>query len=242
MLTAILAGSVSILVRDTAGIGFSAAPAAIVVYYHVASPCERELPLGIPNIVLLVVLFVGSLAAAVSDCRGGTDSSEPVSGCGSSSAGSGRGGPGNAGRCSGSRRGRRSTARCQLGGGVGTGRRTVVSARRRRPSPGPRSAPATKTSRSASVRVASSSSSAHRATGLVLRHHLAIDPARVRVIGHSEGAIHAISLAAADEVVLRVQGRRRNAGWRRGFLAHDPVAELARVTVPVFAVTGDGDL
>ena len=63
--TAILAGSLSILVRDTAGIGFSAAAAAIVFYYHVAFPFERELPLRIPNIVLPVVLFVGSLAAAV---------------------------------------------------------------------------------------------------------------------------------------------------------------------------------
>lgn len=63
--TAILAGALSILVRDTAGIGFSAAAAAIVFYYHVAFPFERELPLRIPNIVLPVVLFVGSLAAAV---------------------------------------------------------------------------------------------------------------------------------------------------------------------------------
>jgi uncharacterized protein len=136
-----------------------------------------------------------------------------------------------------------------------------------------------------------------------LRRHRAVDPARVLVIGHSEGAVHAISLAAADpslaglgilagsavtgeatirwqaerivptlpalaralirvlrqtperaqaklfakvratdEVVLRVQGRRLNAGWLREFLDHDPSAELASVTVPVFALTGDSDL
>ncbi len=136
-----------------------------------------------------------------------------------------------------------------------------------------------------------------------LRRHEAVDPARVLVIGHSEGAMHAISLAAADpdlagvgvlsgpavtgeatlrwqaqqivptlpafvrvlmrllrqtpegaqnklfarvratdEVVLRVQGRRLNAGWLRGFLDHDPAAEFARVRVPVFALTGDLDL
>lgn len=63
--TAILAGSLSILVRDTAGIGFSAMAAAIVFSCHVAFPFERKLPLRIPNIVLPVVLFVGSLAAAV---------------------------------------------------------------------------------------------------------------------------------------------------------------------------------
>ncbi|MFP4310538.1 MAG: alpha/beta hydrolase family protein [Nitriliruptoraceae bacterium] len=136
-----------------------------------------------------------------------------------------------------------------------------------------------------------------------LRGHPAIDPKRVLVVGHSEGAIHAISLAAADaslaglgilsgpavtgeatlrwqaarilptlpalvrflvrvlrqtperaqaklfakvratdEVVLRVQGRRLNAGWLRGFLDHDPSVELAQVRVPVFALTGDRDL
>ncbi len=136
-----------------------------------------------------------------------------------------------------------------------------------------------------------------------LRDNPAIDPARVLVIGHSEGAIQAISLAAADaslaglgifagpavtgeatmawqaeqivptlpafvrvlirvlrqtperaqaklfakvratdEVVLRVQGRRLNAGWLRGFIDHDPSSELARVAVPVFALTGDRDL
>ncbi len=65
VIAAILAGAFSILIRDTAGIGFSAAAAAVLFYYHVAFPFERELPLRIPNIVLPVVLFVGSLAAAV---------------------------------------------------------------------------------------------------------------------------------------------------------------------------------
>jgi uncharacterized protein len=136
-----------------------------------------------------------------------------------------------------------------------------------------------------------------------LRRHGSIDPARVLVIGHSEGAVHAISLAAADaslaglgilagpavtgeatmrwqagkivptlpavaralirvlrqtpdraqaklftkvratdEAVLRIQGRRLNAGWLRGFLDHDPSADLARLAVPVLALTGDRDL
>lgn len=136
-----------------------------------------------------------------------------------------------------------------------------------------------------------------------LSGHPAIDGDRVLVIGHSEGAVHAMSLAAADrnlaglgilagpavtgettmrwqaeqivttlpalvrglihvlrqtpdraqaklftkvrntdEVVLRVQGRRLNAGWLRGFLDHDPAADLARVVVTVFALTGGRDL
>jgi uncharacterized protein len=136
-----------------------------------------------------------------------------------------------------------------------------------------------------------------------LRAQPAIDAGRVLVIGHSEGAIHATSLAAADpglaglgllagpattgeitlgwqaeqivptlpavvrgllrvlrqspdrsqarlfakirssdEPIMRVQGRRLNAGWLRGFIDHDPAPELARVTVPVFALTGDRDL
>ena len=136
-----------------------------------------------------------------------------------------------------------------------------------------------------------------------LRDHPAIDATRTLVIGHSEGAVHATSIAAADdslagvgllagpavpgaetmrwqaerilptlpvvvrgllrllrqnpataqsklfarlrnsdEVVLRVQGRQLNAGWLRGFIDHDPAEELARVSVPVFALTGDRDL
>lgn len=62
---AILAGGVTLLVRQTAGIGFSAAAAALLIYYHFGFPWKRELPRGIPNIVLPIVLFVLSLAAAI---------------------------------------------------------------------------------------------------------------------------------------------------------------------------------
>ncbi len=136
-----------------------------------------------------------------------------------------------------------------------------------------------------------------------LRGDTRIDPDRVLVLGHSEGAVHAVSLAAADPrlagvgllagitttgeetlqwqaqrivptlpapvrlllrllrqtpdraqeklfarirasdaAVLRVQGRRINAGWMRGFLDHDPAVELAAVAVPVLALTGEQDL
>ena len=129
------------------------------------------------------------------------------------------------------------------------------------------------------------------------------DRDRVLVIGHSEGALHAASLAAAtpelagvcllagpavtgeealrwqahhivatlpspvravlrllrqtperaqgklfakvrgtEQDVMRIQGRRINAGWMRGFLDHDPAQDLARVEVPVLAVTGELDL
>lgn len=130
-----------------------------------------------------------------------------------------------------------------------------------------------------------------------------LDAANLSVIGHSEGAMHAAALAAAnpdlvgvvllsgpavpgeevlrwqsakivptlpvvvrgllrilrqspgraqdkvfrrvratDRNVIRVQGAKLNAGWMRGFLDHDPATDLARITVPVLAVTGDADL
>ena len=136
-----------------------------------------------------------------------------------------------------------------------------------------------------------------------LRSHVAVDPDRVLVIGHSEGALHATSLAAreptlagvgllaapastgevtmrwqaevilptlpapirgllrvlrqsperaqaklfekvraTDDAVMRVQGKRVNAGWLRGFIDHDPAPDLRRIAVPVFALTGDRDL
>ena len=59
VLAAVLAGGSTLLARQTAGIGFSAGAAAILFYYHVAFPWKRELPLGVPNVVLPVVLGAG---------------------------------------------------------------------------------------------------------------------------------------------------------------------------------------
>lgn len=42
--------------------------------------------------------------------------------------------------------------------------------------------------------------------------------------------------------VARVGGRRLNARWHREFMAHDPRTDLARITVPVLALTGAKDL
>jgi pimeloyl-ACP methyl ester carboxylesterase len=42
--------------------------------------------------------------------------------------------------------------------------------------------------------------------------------------------------------VARIGGARINARWTREFLDHDPRADLARVTVPVLALTGGKDL
>ncbi len=136
-----------------------------------------------------------------------------------------------------------------------------------------------------------------------LRAQPGVDGDRVVVIGHSEGALHALSLAAEDRglagvcllagpavtgeaalrwqavriiatlpapvrlllrvlrhsperaqaklfaklrasdvPVLRIQGRRSNAGWLRGFIDHDPAEEFRRLQVPLLAVTGDLDL
>jgi pimeloyl-ACP methyl ester carboxylesterase len=130
-----------------------------------------------------------------------------------------------------------------------------------------------------------------------------IDPARIVVLGHSEGALHAANLAAAGartaglvllscsatpgEALLRwqsaqigptlprairallrllrtdletrtakthakikatttdqarIEGAKINTRWHREFMAHDPRTDLARVTVPVIALTGGKDL
>jgi len=39
-----------------------------------------------------------------------------------------------------------------------------------------------------------------------------------------------------------VRGRKINAAWMRQFMVYDPAPELARIEVPVLAVTGDRDL
>ncbi|MBO0837156.1 MAG: alpha/beta hydrolase [Actinobacteria bacterium] len=49
-----------------------------------------------------------------------------------------------------------------------------------------------------------------------------------------------IMASAAD--VLRVQGTRVNARWVRDFVTYDPAPVLARITVPVLAITGAHDL
>lgn len=61
----VLAGGISIVVRDTGGIGFSAAAAGILFYYHLAFPWKRELPLDLPNIVLPTVLLIASILAII---------------------------------------------------------------------------------------------------------------------------------------------------------------------------------
>lgn len=42
--------------------------------------------------------------------------------------------------------------------------------------------------------------------------------------------------------VIRLEGRRVNAKWHRELIAHDPTADLARIGMPVLAITGDHDL
>jgi uncharacterized protein len=49
-------------------------------------------------------------------------------------------------------------------------------------------------------------------------------------------------ILASSADVMRVQGVRVNARWTRDFVAHDPAAVLARVSVPVLAVTGGHDI
>jgi pimeloyl-ACP methyl ester carboxylesterase len=49
-------------------------------------------------------------------------------------------------------------------------------------------------------------------------------------------------IRATTTDVARLGGVRVNARWTREFLVHDPRADLARITVPVLAVTGAKDL
>lgn len=65
VLSGILAGAITLLLRETAGIGFSAGAAAILFYYNLAFPWKRELPVNLPNIVVPVALFVLSIAAII---------------------------------------------------------------------------------------------------------------------------------------------------------------------------------
>jgi pimeloyl-ACP methyl ester carboxylesterase len=49
-------------------------------------------------------------------------------------------------------------------------------------------------------------------------------------------------LKASRADVVRIQGMRINARWMRDFLAYDPRPVLARITVPVLAITGGQDV
>lgn len=67
ILLGILAGGLTLLFRETAGIGFSAGAAALIFYYNFAFPMNRELVFNIPNVVLPVVILVGSVLAIIFD-------------------------------------------------------------------------------------------------------------------------------------------------------------------------------
>ncbi len=49
-------------------------------------------------------------------------------------------------------------------------------------------------------------------------------------------------IMAGSQDVMRIQGTRVNARWIREFAAYDPAPALARITVPVLAITGGHDL
>jgi hypothetical protein len=49
-------------------------------------------------------------------------------------------------------------------------------------------------------------------------------------------------ITAGTTEVLRMNGRKINAQWMRQFLTYDPAADLARINVPVLAITGDRDI
>jgi uncharacterized protein len=63
---------------------------------------------------------------------------------------------------------------------------------------------------------------------------------RTDVIRTQRKRLDRIEASRAD--VVRIQGIRVNARWIRDFLAYDPRPVLARITVPVLAVTGGQDV
>ncbi len=52
----------------------------------------------------------------------------------------------------------------------------------------------------------------------------------------------AARIKASQADVMRIQGMRFNARWFRDFLAYDPSPVLARITVPILAITGGQDV
>jgi uncharacterized protein len=63
---------------------------------------------------------------------------------------------------------------------------------------------------------------------------------RTDVIASQRKRVARIEASPAD--VIRIQGIRINARWFRDFLAYDPRPVLARITVPVLAITGGQDV
>ncbi|MFC0598335.1 alpha/beta hydrolase [Streptomyces palmae] len=49
-------------------------------------------------------------------------------------------------------------------------------------------------------------------------------------------------ITTSGDAEMRLQGQRVNARWTRDFVAYDPAPALARIAVPVLAITGGGDL
>ncbi|GGC15930.1 alpha/beta hydrolase [Cellulomonas carbonis] len=63
---------------------------------------------------------------------------------------------------------------------------------------------------------------------------------RVDLVARTERNRRQIARTTTD--VARIGGQRLNARWHREFMSYDPRVDLARLTVPVLAVTGSKDL
>ena len=63
---------------------------------------------------------------------------------------------------------------------------------------------------------------------------------RIDLVKSQRKALNRIRSSRAD--VMRIQGRKVNAAWVRQLMIYDPAPDLARVHLPVLAITGDRDL
>ncbi|WP_225726755.1 MULTISPECIES: alpha/beta hydrolase [unclassified Nocardia] len=71
-------------------------------------------------------------------------------------------------------------------------------------------------------------------------YNAALRVLRVNPLAIQRKRIERIKNSTAD--VIRIQGVRLNARWLREFIAYDPRPALARIDVPVLALTGGNDL
>jgi len=65
ILVSALSGGIALILQKSSGIGFSAVGYAIIFYYYLAYPLERELPFKFPNIIFPILLMISTILAII---------------------------------------------------------------------------------------------------------------------------------------------------------------------------------